>query len=349
MQTNRALRATMTIIFGWIGARSSFLLLSSGAEISAPLIRQSEAALRTPEAIIYKRLISQPAMTKRTVQNIKASPDIRLVTPETDKVILNQIATNQGSARSTQSAVIGAPVQILLQAPPRASDGPLDYVRHQSRFLNPSVSAWAILRPASSGPILATNGQLGASQAGIRIQQPLLRRGERSLIALNLRLSAPLDQNLGREAGIGLVTRPVRRIPVELIFERRVALDRGGRNAIAVIAAGGFDDKPLISKVSLSGYAQAGMVGFVRNDGFIDGALRIEQPLFDSHHTGLRVGAGLWSAAQPGVARIDVGPILAIKQRVGSANLRISAEYRWRVAGQARPASGPALSIGTDF
>jgi hypothetical protein len=349
MQTNRALRAMAITIFGWIGLRSSFLLLSSSAEILAPLSRQSQAASFASQLITHKRLISQPAMTKRTVQNIKTKPDIRLVAAQTDKIILQEIATNQEPTRPTQSTVIGPFTQILLPVPPRASDDPLDNAHPRSRFFNPSVSAWAILRPASSGPILATNGQLGASQAGIRIQQPLFRSNERALIALNLRLSAPLDQQQGREAGIGLVTRPIKRIPVELIFERRVALDRGGRNALALIAAGGFDDKPLVSKVSLSGYAQAGMVGFARNDGFIDGALRVEQALLDRNHTGLRVGAGLWGAAQPRVTRIDVGPILAVKQRVGSANVRISAEYRWRVAGQARPASGPAISIGTDF
>jgi hypothetical protein len=99
----------------------------------------------------------------------------------------------------------------------------------------------------------------------------------------------------------------------------------------------------------LSGYAQTGIVGFARGDGFVDGALQIERALLDRNHTGLRLGVGVWGAAQPNVARIDVGPILAVKQRIGPASLRISAEYRWRVAGQARPASGPALSIGTDF
>jgi hypothetical protein len=217
------------------------------------------------------------------------------------------------------------------------------------RFPDAAVSTWAILRPSSSVPILATNGQLGASQAGIRIQQPILRKEEHALAALNLRLSTPLDQKLGREAAIGLSVRPNKRLPIELILERRVALDRGGRNAFALIAAGGFDDKRLIKKISMSGYAQTGMVGLAQKDGFVDGSFRVEQKLLDRKHTGFRIGGGVWAATQPGVERIDLGPILAVKQKVGAANFRISAEYRWRAVGQARPASGPALTIGTDF
>ena len=354
MQRNRALRATAIIIFGWVGLRTSFLLMLSNAEISAPVkgspARQSEATLPITAAAVDNRATILPAMGQSAVRTIKIQPnkttsDVLVVVTETSRPIVQESV----AAQPPTSARAETSVRTSLPMPPRSPDAPPDDAAHHRRFLNLNISAWAILRPAGSGLNLATNGQLGASQAGVRIQQPLLHIGQRLPIVLNLRVSAPLDQKLGREAGVGLGARPVKEVPVELILERRVALDRGGRNAFAVIAAGGFDDKRLVSKVSISGYAQAGIVGFAGNDGFVDGALRVEQALLDRDHTGLRVGAGLWGAAQTGVARIDVGPILAVKQRLGAVNLRISAEYRWRVAGQARPASGPALSIGTDF
>ena len=354
MQRNRALRATAIIIFGWVGLRTSFLLMSSNAEISAPATRsparQSEATFPITAAAVDNRTIIRPAMAQSTVRTNKIHPnktisDVLVVVTETRK----QIVQKSVAALLSESARTGTPSQTSLPLPPRSPDASSDSAPHSRRFLNLNISAWAILRPAGSGLNLATNGQLGASQAGVRVQQPLFRISQQLPIAFNLRVSAPLDQKLGREAGFGLGTRPVKQVPVELILERRVALDRGGRNAFAVIAAGGFNDKPLVSKVSLSGYAQTGIVGFARGDGFVDGALQIERALLDRNHTGLRLGAGFWGAAQPGVARVDVGPILAVKQRLGAANLRISAEYRWRVAGQARPASGPALSIGTDF
>ncbi len=354
MQKNRALRATVIIIFGWVGLRTSFLLMSSNAEISAPVtgspVRQSEATLPIAAAVVDSSAIIAPEMAQNAVRTNKIQPDIAksemlVVVTETSK----QIIQESFAALLSESARTVTPSQTFLPMPPRLADDTPYSAPFSRRFPNLSISAWAILKPAGSGLNLATNGQLGASQAGVRVQQPLLQIGQRLPIAFNLRVSAPLDQKLGREAGIGLGTRPVKQVPVELILERRVALDRGGRNAFAVIAAGGFNDKRLVSKVSLSGYAQTGIVGFARGDSFVDGALQIERALLNQNHTELRLGAGFWGAAQPGVARIDVGPILAVKQRLGPASLRISAEYRWRVAGQARPASGPALSIGTDF
>ncbi len=354
MQRNRALRATAIIIFGWVGLRTSFLLMSSNVEISAPvtgaLVRQSAAILPIAPTVVDSRAIIPPEIAQSTMRTDKIQPDktksdMLVVVTETHKQIVQEFV----AAQQPISARTGTPSQTSLPMPSRSPDASPGSVLHSRRFPNLSISAWAIFRPAGSGLNLATNGQLGASQAGVRVQQPLLHIGPRLPIAFNLRVSAPLDQKLGREAGIGLATRPVKQVPVELILERRVALDRGGRNAFAVIAAGGFNDKRLVNKVSLSGYAQTGIVGFVRGDGFVDGALQIERALLNQNHTELRLGAGFWGAAQPGVARIDVGPILAVKQRLGPASLRISAEYRWRVAGQARPASGPALSIGTDF
>ena len=354
MQRNRALRATVFIIFGWVGLRTSFLLMSSNAEISEPitraLVRQSEATLPIAAAVVDSRAIIPAEMAQTAVRTKKIQPnrtkaDALVVATETN----TQIGQAPVTALFSEAARTGTPSQTSLPSLPRSPDAAPGSILHPRRFPNLSISAWAILRPAGSGLNLATNGQLGASQAGIRVQQPLLQIGQRLPIAFNLRVSAPLDQKLGREAGFGLATRPVKQVPVELILERRLALDRGGRNAFAVIAAGGFNDKRLVSKVSLSGYAQTGIVGFARGDGFVDAALQIEQALLERGHTGLRLGAGIWGAAQPSVARIDVGPILAVKQRIGPASLRISAEYRLRVAGQARPASGPALSIGTDF
>ncbi|MEK6637687.1 MAG: hypothetical protein AABY88_06340 [Pseudomonadota bacterium] len=351
---NRALRATALIVFGWVGLRTSFVLMSTSAEISAPVTRpivgQSEAALSITTAVAENRAIMQSAMARRTLRNIKIRLDktkseVQVAITGVSKTIAQESADVQQTA-PTRPGVLARP---LLAVPSRLSEVPLDDSPRPRRLINLNVSAWAILRPVGSGANLATNGQLGASQAGVRFQQPLLRIGQQLPVTLNLRASTPLDQRLGHEAGIGLGVRPVKLLPVELILERRVAFDRGGRNAFAVIAAGGFDDKQLGSKASLSGYAQGGIVGFAQKDGFIDGSLRIERALFDSNHTGLRLGAGLWGAAQPHVARIDVGPIVAVKQRLGSTNLRVSAEYRWRVAGHARPASGPAVSIGADF
>jgi hypothetical protein len=338
------------IIFVWVGLRSSFLLISSSPEISAPLTLNAETILPFQRAIPDKQPMPQTAMIRRTIVPIKTGLQVPAIALPALKSLSQSASLAQKSEAPFPLHLPDAPKPAPPSRLPRLSETEAtSYQTPRRHFPDPMISAWAIVRPSGSGPILATNGQLGASQTGFRIQQPVLRGGEDGAIALNLRVSAPIGQKLGGEAGLGLSVQPAKRIPIALIFERRIALDDGGRNALAVIAAGGFDDKRLIKKTSMSGYAQAGVVGFVRKDGFIDGSLRLEQAVLERGRTAFRAGAGVWAAAQPGVERIDAGPIVAVKHRLGSASLRISAEYRWRIGGEARPASGPALTIGADF
>ena len=88
-------------------------------------------------------------------------------------------------------------------------------------------------------------------------------------------------------------------------------------------------------------YAQAGVVR--SRDFFADGALRASRPVGG----GLSLGAGAWGAAQPGVSRLDVGPSALL--RMPTLGAAISADWRFRVAGNAQPGSGPAFTLSTDF
>jgi hypothetical protein len=56
----------------------------------------------------------------------------------------------------------------------------------------------------------------------------------------------------------------------------------------------------------------------------------------------VEVGAGAWGGAQPGAARLDMGPQASFRIPVGRTGIRASAEWRFRVAGDAEPGSGPA-------
>lgn len=200
-----------------------------------------------------------------------------------------------------------------------------------------AISAWALVRPTGSGAGLAPAGQLGASQAGLRATFPIGRSG----LAIAARASAPLSMPRGKEAALGIDWRLRPRLPVTLSVERRVGLDRGGRDAWAVGAFGGVSEATLVGRATVDLYAQAGIVGARRRDAFADGAIRVVHPIGGPGFAGV----GIWAAAQPGVARVDAGPILGA--RLGRA--RLTLEWRARLAGQARPASGPALSLGADF
>jgi hypothetical protein len=205
-----------------------------------------------------------------------------------------------------------------------------------------SVSAWAIVR-GEAGPGLASAWQLGGSQAGVRARYDL-----GSGLAAAVRVSAPLQSSRGKEVAVALDWRPIRRVPLTITVERRVGLDRGGRDAFAAGVFGGFDTS-LPFGLRADGYAQAGVVGLKRRDAYADGALRAERTLLGSGRFRLAAGAGAWGGAQPGASRLDVGPQIVAHVPVGSGGLRIAAEWRERVAGDARPGSGPSLSIGADF
>lgn len=222
----------------------------------------------------------------------------------------------------------------------RKSTGPLRHAPPSppSRL---TISAWALLRGDGSGP-LAAGGQLGGSQAGLRARYQLS-----PALHLATRVSGPLQSNLGKEAAIGLDLRPVRSFPLTFLIERRVGLDPGSRDAFGIGAYGGFDRS--IGQVRLDGYAQAGVVGLKRRDLYVDGAVRGEHVLVTSDTARFGVGAGIWGGAQPGAARLDIGPQLVARVPVAAGGVRIGAEWRQRVAGDARPGSGPVLSLGADF
>lgn len=205
-----------------------------------------------------------------------------------------------------------------------------------------SVSSWAIIRGAGASA-LASGGQLGGSQAGLRAS---LRVSPQ--LAVAGRLSSPL-RSRGAEAALGVDWRPVRTIPVTLTAERRLRIDGSGRNAFAVGLFGGVDNIPLPADFRLDGYAQAGVVGARRRDGYIDGAVGVDRPVAELGTAKVAVGGGVWGAAQPGVSRLDVGPQLVARVPAGATTLRFGLDWRQRVSGHARPGSGPSLSVGADF
>lgn len=198
-------------------------------------------------------------------------------------------------------------------------------------------SAWLLVRSGGANA-LALPGQLGGSQAGARATY----RIGNSPFALAARLSTPLRSLDGAEAAIGVEWRLAPSL--NLLAERRQRLGNSGRNAFALLIYGGFSDRK-IGPLAADGYAQAGMVGMKRRDPFADGTIGAGIPIGEQ----LRVGGGIWGAAQPGLSRLDAGPELVTRLPLGAVSLRAAASWRVRITGNASPASGPALAIGSDF
>ncbi|WP_440978851.1 hypothetical protein ACQHGV_15525 [Sphingomonas pseudosanguinis] len=202
-----------------------------------------------------------------------------------------------------------------------------------------SASAWAILLQGGGGGLLP-GGQLGGTQAGVRILRRIDREGA---LSASLRLSTPIE-GIGREMAVGVDWRPSPHLPVRLLVEQRIALDRG-QGGPAILAVAGFGPRDVLPGVTAAGYAQAGGVLRDRAEPFADGAVRATIALTRD----IDLGLGAWGGAQRGAKRFDVGPTLGIALPVAGQRLRLSLDWRQRVAGSAAPGSGPALSIGGDF
>jgi hypothetical protein len=204
------------------------------------------------------------------------------------------------------------------------------------------LSTWALLRSQQTGiagsQSLATGGQLGASQAGARLIYNVTRQ-----IGFAARTSSEVGRR-GGEIAAGVRVQPLSRVPVWLTAERRQAIGRygGGRNAFALFAESGFYGVPLPWRLTLDSYLQGGVVGARRRDLFIDGGLAVTRPVFGRFSAGF----GLWGGAQPGLYRVDAGPRVTMQVR---RNLKVHVDWRQRLRGNARPGSGPALTLSGDF
>jgi len=205
-------------------------------------------------------------------------------------------------------------------------------------------SFWTLVRGGSTAPQAGlTGGVLGGSQAGVRLGYAL---GKARRVVAYGRISGALSQP-GREAAVGIDWRPAKP-PIHLIAEQRFPLD-GGRGGFTLGLVGGTGPSPLPAGFRLETYGEAGVILRQGGVAFADGAARISRQATSLGPVRFTLGAGAWGAAQPGAARLDVGPAVAADIAVHNRNFRLSLDWRQRVAGDARPAAGIALTLGADF
>lgn len=200
-----------------------------------------------------------------------------------------------------------------------------------------SGSAWAILRPDGRATPFAS--QLGGSQAGARLAYAV---DDARRLAIYARASTAIDVR-EREAAVGVDWRPTR-FPVHLVAERRIGIE-GVRSGTAIGAVGGVGPTRVAGPVRVEAYGQGGVIVRDGHEGYADGAVRVTLPLAKR----IDLGLGAWGGAQKRASRLDLGPTLGVTLPVERHALRLSVDWRQRVAGDSRPGSGPALSLGTDF
>lgn len=206
-----------------------------------------------------------------------------------------------------------------------------------------SASAWLLLREGDRTLPGLASGQLGGSQAGLRIAYGL---GTSGRVALVGRVVGPVSGK-GREAALGIEWRPTR-LPVRLVAEQRFSLD-GGRGGPVIGLVGGTGPARIAAGLDLESYGQAGIIRRGRTEAFADGAARLTHRMTTRGRTSIDLGLGIWGGAQRDARRLDIGPTLGARLPVGTKAIRVAIDWRQRVAGDARPNSGPALTIGSDF
>jgi hypothetical protein len=328
----RPIRFLALVAVGWVGARIALLWPQTGSlpaaiEALIPLARAPAAEAAPVPARAERAVVmgpspaSPPAAARVMVSGMPRTPPL----PDPLRVQLAMLGLIQYGKPEGDS-----PPAMLL--PARAAPDRIDPL--PDRW---SASGWIVARGGRGIGAAPDGSQIGGSQAGIRIAYMLVPR-ER--VALFARVTAPLAGK-GREAALGVEWQPTR-APVRIVAERRFGLD-GGPDGTGLGVIAGTDAQ--LGGFRLESYGQAGAIARTRLEPYADGALRATRPFAGRGGARLALGVGVWGAAQRDARRLDIGPSASLAVR----NVRLSLDWRQRVAGDARPGSGLALTIGGDF
>jgi hypothetical protein len=198
----------------------------------------------------------------------------------------------------------------------------------------------------AEGSGLAASPQYGGSQSGV-IATYRISPSQMPEIAILGRIAAVPNALSDTEFAAGLRIKPSKNVPFTLSAERRIRLNQPDANAFYV--AGSKEDIPLKYKFSARGFAQAGIIMGRQGDQFYDAGVRIDRPLLTQKRSAIFAGIGSWAGGQRGAGRLDFGPAIRSEIKAGNVNVHISADWRFRVAGNASPKSGPALTISSGF
>lgn len=212
--------------------------------------------------------------------------------------------------------------------------------------------AYLVVRDGGPAAKIRLVPSLGGSQMSARLAYVL-----NPLSDQRVTIAGRIYQPFGRKSGgsdaaqsvAAVEVQPMQGLPLTLALERYVAAGHRARNAWSLRASGGTNDIPLTGGLTASAYAQAGVIGIRSRDGYAEGAVRLNAPPVSAGPLRIQPHVGTWAAAQPGAARVDIGPGLEVEGRAGRAVMAGSIDYRVRVAGNARPGNGPALTVRAGF
>lgn len=208
-----------------------------------------------------------------------------------------------------------------------------------------SVDLYALLR--DPGPVSAAqNPLLGGGQVGTNIGWKINPLASRPLSLVLRTTAANDDPRATGQAAVGVKWQVLPWVSVSA--ERLLALGEFATDGFTGRIAAGAEGRR--GMLEWQTYGEAGII----DDGswYGGGQARLTTPLFNLRKGRWSAGGGAWGGAQSGLeaaTRLDVGPSLLVRQPVGRVNLSVEANYRWRVAGNADPGNGPAVTLATSF
>jgi hypothetical protein len=212
-----------------------------------------------------------------------------------------------------------------------------------------SADAWLMVRQDTTAAVASGRPSYGRSQAGGVVRYRLAPSSGHAPLAY-VRASSALAGPLERDVVAGLSGRPAPRVPLRVALEARVSqTELGTELRPAVIAVTELPPAKLPHGARAEAYVQGGYVGGDFATAFVDGQGRVERTVARLGDAEVSAGVGAWGGAQKGAARLDIGPTAAVSFRLGETRGRLAADYRVRIAGEAEPRSGPALTLSAGF
>lgn len=247
-----------------------------------------------------------------------------------------------------------ASVALVLQTQPQSHGlsspaAPPETSAERSRWW---VDGWALWREGSGfarAPSTSLLSGYGGSQAGAMVRYRFTDQSPRDPFAY-ARVSRALVEGGEAEVAVGIGARPILGLPLTLQGELRLT-DARTRALVrpVILAVTEFPVARITERIEAEAYVQAGYIGGDYATGFADGQARIDRRMAKIGSAELRLGAGAWGGAQEGATRLDVGPTASVKFDLGKVPVRLSVDYRTRVAGDAAPDSGVAVTIVGGF
>lgn len=355
--TGRPLLALAGLVACWIAARAALWEMPPRPEVVKPflskLIDLASVSVLAPHPLPLTAVRPLPHRTDMVVlARVKLA---RVATAAVTQGTTGSSYPGTGELRPVGSASLAAsPVPAV----PRAPASRLASADHAEPGFAP-ISAparrwradiWLALR--QGGAVFQGSGLAapvyGASQAGAVLRYRLAPASRSDPVAY-VRVIQAIDRR-EIDLAVGLGARLVPSGAVVAHVEAR-ASKRADQTEIrpAAFLTAGFDDAEWPLQLHVRGYAQAGYVGGRDATVFADGSLVTERILSRSDRTSLGLGAGAWGGAQRGAGRLDAGPSASLRFPLGKGAARIAVDYRMRVAGNAEPASGAALTLSAGF